>query len=552
MRRGLRQATSIALLTVTALACGLGGRASADVAGSVHFVRSADSSFDSFTSSASLETQAWLRAHMWRMIVWSPFFDDKTAWYPQGWMYDDAYAIYPESSLASQHPEWILRDTAGNKLFIPYGCGNGTCPQYAGDISNPAFRHYWIEQARGHLAHGYRGLFVDDVNMEERVGDASETDVAPVGAGGAVITPAAWRAYMAQFMAEIRAALPAAEIVHNALWFANADAGPSDPSIRREIESANYILLERGVNDSGLTGGSGRWSLNALLAFVDQVHSLGRGVVMDGSASDPRGMEYNLASYFEISTGNDAVSAKEQTPTSWWQGFNVNLGEATNARHPWSNLLRRDFTGGMVLVNPPGSATQTITLPNAMRDASGSWVSSLTLSPASGAVLSGTVQGSPSSAAEAGAAVTRTTLETRLVGTRHGSKARRAPAGLRGRKRSRGPSSHARGRQHGRHAKGHAARRLARARHGGGPLARISGVVRRATRGSVVIKVEVRRHGRWIAARRIALSVNPAGRFFSLLRLRAGARYRVSATYTGSAGYRPSWSGYRLLALRAR
>ena len=84
MRRGLRQATSIALLTVTALACGLGGRASADVAGSVHFVRSADSSFDSFTSSASLETQAWLRAHMWRMIVWSPFFDDKTAWYQQG------------------------------------------------------------------------------------------------------------------------------------------------------------------------------------------------------------------------------------------------------------------------------------------------------------------------------------------------------------------------------------------------------------------------------------------------------------------------------------
>ena len=67
-----------------------------------------------------------------------------------------------------------------------------------------------------------------------------------------------------------------------------------------------------------------------------------------------------------------------------------------------------------------------------------------------------------------------------------------------------------------------------------------------------MIKVEVRRQGRWIAARRIALSVNPAGRFFSLLRLRAGARYRVSATYTGSAGYRPSWSGYRLLALRAR
>jgi hypothetical protein len=558
MRRGLRQATSIALLTVTALAYGFAGQASADMAGSVHFVRSADSSFDSITRSPSPETQAWLRAHMWRMMVWSPYFDEKTAWYPQGWMYDDAYAIYSESPLAAQHPEWILRDTAGNKLFIPYGCANGTCPQYAGDISNPAFRHYWIEQARGHLAHGYRGLFVDDVNMEERVGNGSETTVAPVGAGGAVITPAAWRAYMAEFMAEIRAAFPSAEIVHNALWFANEDAGPSDPSIRREIASANYILLERGVNDSGLTGGSGRWSLIALLAYVDQVHSLGRGVVMDGSASDPRGMEYNLASYFLISTGNDAVSAHGQSPTSWWQGFNVNLGEATDARHPWSNVLRRDFTGGMVLVNPPGSATQTITLPNAMQDASGSSVSSLTLPSASGAVLTGTVQNSPSTAAEAAAAATRTTIETRVVHTRHRSRTGKAPgAGSRGRNPSHGsaPGSHPRGRTHRRHAKGRAhadRRRHARTTHRGGLLTSISGFVRRATSGSVVISVDLRHKGRWIAARRMSVSVSSAGRFASLLRLRAGARYRVSATYTGAAGYRPSWSGYRLLAVRAR
>ena len=318
-RRLLCRASTIASLIVTMLACALAGQAWADTAGTVHFVRSADSSFDSITTNASPETQAWLRAHMWRMMVWSPYFDEKTAWYPQGWMYDDAYAIYRESQLAAQHPEWILRDSAGNKLFIPFGCSGGTCPQYAGDISNPGFRHYWIEEARAHLAHGYRGLFVDDVNMEERVGNGTGAQVTPVGSGGRAITPAAWRAYMAEFMTEIRAALPQAEIVHNALWFANADAGSSDPSIRQEIESANYILLERGVNDSGLTGGSGPWSVNALLTYVDEVHSLGRSVVMDGSAGDPHGMEYNLASYFLISTGNDALSGKGQTPSSWWR-----------------------------------------------------------------------------------------------------------------------------------------------------------------------------------------------------------------------------------------
>jgi hypothetical protein len=83
-------------------------------------------------------------------------------------------------------------------------------------------------------------------------------------------------------------------------------------------------------------------------------------------------------------------------------------------------------------------------------------------------------------------------------------------------------------------------------------LTRIAGSVRSATRGSVVVRIDVRKHGRWVASKRVSLGVTAAGRFASLLRLRAGARYRASATYTGASGYRPSWSGYRLIVLRAR
>ena len=540
MRKGLLRALRIAALTLTAMAFSAASAAS-DTAGTVHFVRSADSSFDSFTSNPSPAAQAWLRAHMWRMLVWSPYFDEKTAWYAQGWMYDDAYAIYRESSLVSQHPEWILHDSAGNRLYIPYGCSGGTCPQYAGDISNPAFRHFWIQRTKGILAHGYRGLFVDDVNLEERVGDGSEAFVTPVGLAGA-ISPSAWRAYMAQFMSEIRAAFPGAEIVHNVIWFANASAGVSDPSIRRELEASNYVMLERGVNDSGITGGSGPWSLNAMLDFVDGVHSLGRGIVLDGASSEAPGMEYNLAAYLLVSTGNDAVSSQGQTPTSWWSGFEVNLGEATDARHSWNNLLRRDFTGGMALVNPPGSPVQTVQLPNPMRSAGGGAVSSVTLPAASGVVLLGAVPSSTGSQAPAQAA-TRTTLETRVIRARGRYVANAGrPAG------PRGPGAHAHPGKLKRHGRARAAR-FVRAR---ALLARIAGRVRRATRGSVVITVErfARRH--WMPARRLSLALSSSGRFLDLMRLSAGARYRVSATYTGAAGYRPSWSGFRLLSLRAR
>src|ERR1700704_4866369 len=180
--------------------------------GMVHFLGGSNQAFDRFTSGLDPSYGAFLRRHMWRMVVYSPYFDDKTRWYPNGWAYTDAYAIYRESALASQHPEWILRDQAGRPLFIPFACSRGGCPQYAADISNPAFRRQWIDRARASMAHGYRGLFIDDVNMAMRVGDGEERPVGPIdGATGRPMRDGAWRGYMAQFMEEVRAATSAAE-----------------------------------------------------------------------------------------------------------------------------------------------------------------------------------------------------------------------------------------------------------------------------------------------------------------------------------------------------
>jgi hypothetical protein len=377
------------------------GSASADTAGTVHFVRQADSSFDQFTSSPTAATQEWMRGHIWRMTVWSPYFDNRAAWYANGWVYDDSYAIYRGSSQASAHPEWILRDAAGDPLYIPSGCSGGSCPQYAGDISNPAFRQAWIDELKGEVAHGYRGVFIDDVNMDMQVGNGNEETVAPIDRStGAPMTSEVWRAYMARFMQEVRAQLPNIEIAHNAIWYADEHAGAADANIRAEIEAANYIFLERGANDSGLTGGEGQWSLHALLRYVDQVHALGRNVVMDGTSSKLQGLAYNLASYFLISDGNDAVSGDGQTPTSWWSGWNVDLGEASGPRYSWNHLLRRDFAGGMVLVNQPGEPTQTVSLPTPMQNAEGVTVTSVTLAPSSGAILTGTPPAPPNPPSE--------------------------------------------------------------------------------------------------------------------------------------------------------
>jgi hypothetical protein len=212
--------------------------------------------------------------------------------------------------------------------------------------------------------------------------------VAPIDrTTGQPMTYDAWRGYMARFMEQIRAALPHTEIAHNAIWFAAPPARVRDPYVRREIRAANYVSLERGVNDSGLTGGGGRFSVKAFLAYIDAVHSLGRGVVLDGETTDLRDAEYELAAYFLISGGHDLVSAHGMTPLHWWSGFDVNLGEARGARRLWHGLLRRDYSGGMALLNEPGASTQTVALPRAMRDLDNKSVSSVTLAAGSGVVL---------------------------------------------------------------------------------------------------------------------------------------------------------------------
>jgi hypothetical protein len=547
---------------MAAILCGPGltARAAADSAGTVHFVRSADSAFDRFTGSPSPLDQEWLRAHMWRMTVWSPYFDSRTSWYPNGWVYDDAYAIYAGEQLASQHPEWILRDAQGNKLYIPWGCSGGSCPQYAGDISNPAFRRYWIEDLKARAAHGYRGVFVDDVNMNRQVGNGQEELVAPVDPSTKQpISEAAWRQYMAQFMEEVRAALPTAEIVHNVIWFADEHAGTASLDIRGELASANFINLERGANDSGLTGGNGPWSLSALLAYADQVHALGRNVIMDGGASDTQGLAYNLAAYLLVSNGGDALSGGGQTPENWWPGFSVNLGEADGPRYAWNELLRRDFSGGTVLLNPPGAPTRTISLSAPVIDLAGASVQSLALPAASGAVLRGTMALTPLAGEEPGAVATETVLETAAVHSQHASRGR--TPNLTSKRTHRSPrntvSGGGRAHRHAvrrrSHARPHAASRRLRGPAGRSMvLTRISGTVLHATRGTVAIEINRRARGRWIGARSMRLSVDAQGRFVRMVRLRTAVRYRLLATYSGAAGYQPSRSAYRFIRLGAR
>lgn len=519
------------LVSIAMFAPQLAGDASADERfgdGRVRFMKATSPAFDRFTSSKDPAVRQWIKDHAWRMLVYSSYFDDKTSWYPGGWAYKDLYAIYRDDDLAEEHPEWILRDGDGNRLYIPWGCDDGVCPQYAGDIGDPNFRSWWIDRARRTLAHGYKGLYVDDVNLSMRVSDGHGRDSAPIDPRtNAPMTDVAWRSYMAGFVEQIRQALPGVEIVHNAIWYAAPDR-QRDPHVRRQIRAADWVNLERGVNDSGLTGGQGRWSLRAFFSYIDEVHALGRAVVFDPSESSEQARKYSLASYFLVDAGRDGIGLKSMTPEDWWSMLDVDLGAANGPRFEWEGLIRRDYAAGMALVNPPDAATRTVALPAPMLDEEGIRVTSVTLGEESGTTLRA-IPGDSQHARDLRPAVQ---LRVRVDRSRSG-----APRAIGD---GRAPSTFPQRRARGGRARAWAVVVRGRVRRAG------KRVGRRSARRRV--RLVVRRTG----GRKVKRVVRVRNRQRFVLRLRLpGGRYRLRARYVEASAARASGSTRFRLPYRA-
>jgi hypothetical protein len=226
----------------------------------------------------------------------------------------------------------------------------------------------YVAEVDRDVSAGYAGVFVDDANWS--------------------FSPSPGPAeHLANLMDAIRAAEPHALIEMNS-QYGDISARMTDPSVERALRDVNLVTKEFGVGPTaGINSGP---AYAAFLSWVDTLHSKGIHVVLTGdrNANNDSFREYNLATYFLFNDGHDFINGTQQTPTNFWPGFTVNLGEATSPRvRSPEGVWTRSFSNGVVFSVEPGAPTHTIVLPAPMKTVSGETVSSITVAAAHGAVL---------------------------------------------------------------------------------------------------------------------------------------------------------------------
>ena len=326
------------------------------------------------------------------MRLFSPYADGCVdGGYRGGYANLNAQAIYPDDVRVrrSDSParraakrrldRLILRDARGRRLYIPFGCKRGRCPQYAADIGSPRWRAHLARRARRELRHRYRGLFLDDVNWNVNVSDGRERPVQPIDPRTRrPMTTAAWKQAMAAVVRTVRRQGPRRELMVNTVWW-KAENSLDDPVVAATTRHMTHWELERGSED--VRRGQ---SFDGLLTVIDRLHGLGVHVNLGNYfATDRPEAEFELAAHLLTRDGDDSFSTEYRVCPrsnrryascrgSFWHGYRVRLGDALGPRtvRP-DGLHERRFERGIVLVNPPGAPTRGGPLDAMYRDLDG-------------------------------------------------------------------------------------------------------------------------------------------------------------------------------------
>ncbi|WP_196777956.1 putative glycoside hydrolase [Lentzea aerocolonigenes] len=282
------------------------------------------------------------------------------------------------------HPEWFLLSPAGQRLQY-----SGYSGHWQMDIGNVAYQNAWADAViSASKASGFDGVLMDNALFS----CATYHDN---------VCPARYPTD-----ASIQTAYKA--------MFANTRAKFTSAGLKTVANLANARLYAGGWNayTTNLDGGFDEWWLT--FSDTNRLPEYSEGwsrQLAEISANEARGkitwvqphfsdsaqapFRYALASFLMVSGPRSAFSPVARTdgygdPPQWRSEYTWRLGAPSGSyRAIATNLFRRDFACGMVLVNanPAGAATSTVPLGGTYTDEAGRTVTSVRLAGTSGSIL---------------------------------------------------------------------------------------------------------------------------------------------------------------------
>lgn len=255
---------------------------------------------------------------------------------------------------ATAHPDWFLTGPAGERLvFKDYPSSRVM------DVGNPDYQQIGVARviADAH-AGGFDGIFLDDANASLRwviAGGSSQCVKYP--------TDATWQAAVYSFFQNVAPQLRSAGLL------VVANIGGS--TVTKGLWPKWNGPLDGAMEESYTNGGAGRDSVRNGLwpaKFGHNLWSEKHGKLsLDHAVTRTRsGARYALATMLLAENGNSALYASTNyTKEVWWPEYDLTkrLGKALGPYRVLRNGdYRRDFSRGVVLVNPHANATRAVHL----------------------------------------------------------------------------------------------------------------------------------------------------------------------------------------------
>lgn len=317
---------------------------------------------------------------------------------------------YPQSvrghSLAAwqaTHPDWVVYRCDG-KTPAYYGRGSTNVPL---DFTNPAVRSYELQEVKSLFAQGASGVVFDNftfANFDDRCGVYRNGVWTRLGYPGSWQDNARLNRDMLSWLRAVRAELlrqfPTKTLTVSFTTYLSGlnNLEQITPYIDMDFDEAGFTAY----GDHNLSGAKWQQTVDALEYLNRHGKAFDVNGIVRGRAnhSITQGqINWVLANYLLVKgahsytyiypTGAGGFTGSPPSYGTFYErsAYRAPIGHATSSRYQSQGVQMRNYSGGLVIVNPSSFNTYTIRLSREYSGLAGEHFRKLTLGPTEGVVL---------------------------------------------------------------------------------------------------------------------------------------------------------------------